>query len=349
LGFIVKEADIDTEKEVLLRILEESRNTENYSYDIRYDWLYKFNPFGKATAWIIWDEEKGIPAGFTAVYPRKMLVNGREYLCWNCGDFSVDKRYRSLGVAVKLRKEAKRYVDEGTIPFLYAHPNDRMVHVHLRAKHKKIGHMHRYAFPIRISNYLGSNSVGKLSGAIMDPLVQNLIRFAYRRTGDFENLDVQSVKFNESHSELCQEISRQLTIIGLRDETYLNWKYKNHPIVKYSLFNYYESNKLAGYIIYRVKDNVIYMFEIVSRTNVKMQENLLSTFINFCVTNCKNIKVISAVVFEFHPIVSVLNRERFKYRNDATSSVIAYCAEPKLKDFVEDGKNWYMTVGDRDS
>ena len=349
MGFIVQEADINTEQETLIKILQENRQRENYLYNNRYDWLYKKNPYGKATAWIIWDEEKNIPAGFTAVYPRKMLVKGREYICWNCGDFSIDKKYRTLGVALKLRKEAKKYVDEGIIPFLYAHPNERMVHVHLKAKHKKIGHMHRFAFPIQISNYLGNKSMSKLVGSVLDPIIKKAIKIKFSKVGDFENLSAKEMNFNNTYREICEDINRDYPVIGLRDENYLNWKFKNHPINKYKLFNYYESNQLTGYIIYSEKKNNIYISEIVSKTSEKFQQNLLSTFVNFCVTSGQDINAMSLVVQEYHPLIPVLKNIGFRFRSDATSDVIAYCANSGLKNLVEDGRNWFMTVGDRDA
>ena len=135
--YVVKEADLIQEKQRMLSLLTGNRERQGFDYDKRYDWLYLDNPSGKATAWIIWDEKSGDPAGFTAVFPRQILVNGNELTCWNCGDFSIEKAHRALGVAVQLRKEAKHNVDSGKIPFLYAHPNNKMVHIHMRARHKK--------------------------------------------------------------------------------------------------------------------------------------------------------------------------------------------------------------------
>jgi hypothetical protein len=75
-GYVVKEADIRRDKEILLNIIRANRTRQEFPYEKRYNWLYFENPYGPATAWIIWDETKEYPAGFTAVYPRKMLVKG---------------------------------------------------------------------------------------------------------------------------------------------------------------------------------------------------------------------------------------------------------------------------------
>ncbi|MFQ5584932.1 MAG: hypothetical protein ACE5GL_10895, partial [Calditrichia bacterium] len=289
------------------------------------------------------------PAGFTAVYPRKMLVKQKEYICWNCGDFSIEKQYRTLGVAVKLRKEAKRYVDERKIPFLYAHPNDRMLQVHLRARHKKIGHMKRFALPVRVSKYIGKNVIGKIAGQPLDLISTVVLKLKFKKTGEYENLPAKEMNFNGQYAQLCEEINTVYPVVGLRDEKFLNWKFKNHPIREYKLFNYYENGNLSGYIIYSEYEDTLNISEIVSKTDKSLQENLISTFIRYCIEEKNHIAVLSTVTLEFNPTVPVLERLGFKFRDDATSSVIAYSADPELKALVEDGRNWFMNVGDRDA
>jgi hypothetical protein len=348
-GYVVKEADIRRDKEILLNIIRANRTRQEFPYEKRYNWLYFENPYGPATAWIIWDENKEYPAGFTAAYPRKMLVKGSECSCWNCGDFSIEKKYRALGVAVQLRKEAKRHVDEGKVPFLYAHPNNQMVHIHLRVQHKKIGHMKRFVLPLRVSNYLEGNKFGKMAGRVLDPVVSGLVKFKFRKPGDYENLPMEKMRFDESYRMLCEEINRSYPVTGLRDESYLSWKYKNHPVLSYHLFNYYEKEKLSGYIFYLENQNVLYITEFVCKPERRAQQNLLSTFMNFCIHHKTNIYSISTVTLEYNSYVTVLRNNGFKFRDDATSSVIAYSADPELKAAVEDGTKWFMNVGDRDS
>lgn len=348
MGYSVREADIRKDKEILLGILRSNRNRPEFHYEERHHWLYFNNPCGPATAWVIWDEKNEYPAGFTAVYPRKMLLNGKEYTCWNCGDFSIEKKYRTLGVAIQLRKEARRHVDEGRIPFLYAHPNNQMVHIHLKAQHKEIGHMKRYVLPLRVSNYLKERHFGKMAGLALDPLVAGMIKFRFRKSGEYENLSKAEMNFNGQYRALAEEINAAFPVVGLRDEIYLSWKYKNHPIYNYELFNYYEKGKLTGYILYYENSQTLNITEFVCIPDRRVQQNLLSTFINFCVRTKTNICNISTVTQEYNPVIPVMKHDGFKFRDDATSSVIAYSADPELKALVEDGRKWFMNVGDRD-
>ena len=348
MGYVVQLADIVRDKPTLLQILVNNRETD-YPYHKRYDWIYLQNPYGKAIAWVIWDEKKGIPVGFTSAFPREMLVQGKKVMCWNCGDFSIEKPYRTLGIAVKLRKAAKLAIEAGEMPFLYAHPNNRMVHVHLRVGHQKIAHMKRYALPIRLSKYLPQNAIAKGIGGIIDPILSSMARLKFRKMGDYEILSRKDMNFSSSHTSLCHALNDIFPVIGLRDEVYLNWKFREHPILDFYLFNYYEAGKLVGYIIYSVQKQSANLAEVLALPDDGMWENMVSTFIWAMLKQAPEVKSISVVTQEFNPVVPVLEKMGFRFRDDATSSVIAYTGDSHLRPFVLDGKKWFMTVGDRDS
>lgn len=349
MAFVVKQADVFKDKALILDILMRNREKANYPFDKRYDWLYQQNPHGAAVPWIIWDDKTGTPAGTTAVFPRKMLVHNKEMLCWNCGDFSIDAKYRALGVAVKLRKEAKHNVDAGTVPFLYAHPNNRMAQVHLRAGHKQIGLMKRFALPIRFSRYLGPTVASKVFAATVEVPITAVLKSKYRKLGDYENIPRDAMRFNGVYRELCEEVNAAFPVLGLRDEDYLDWKFRQHPITTYNLFNYYESGKLAGFIVYWNVKRTVGLQEILCKADSRVQHNLIATFIHFLLAEEKQAGAITTILEEHNPFIEALLANGFKYRADADSPVISYTADPALESTIHNGRNWFITLGDRDA
>lgn len=349
MGYVVKKADIYKDKSLLLKILKNNRDRINYPYEKRYDWIYYENPYGLATAWIIWDEKNYSPAGFTSVYPRVMLVNGKEMVCWNCGDFSIEKKYRTLGIALKLRKEAKISVDEGRVPFLYAHPNNRMVYVHLKAGHKQIAIVKRFALPVRIDKYLEKYSVAKIFSPAINSIFSKLLKFKYKRIGEYQVSSKLEMDFNDSFRGICDELNREFPVIGLRDKVYLTWKYKKHPIYNYELFTYYEKGKLSGYILFTQSEGIIYIAEIITANNEQLRKNVILTFLNHILYEREKVYSITTVIDELNPVAQTLQEVGFKYRDDATSSAIAYSADPEISNIVLNGRNWFLTLGDRDS
>jgi hypothetical protein len=352
MAYVVREANVMKDCEIMLNLLKNNRSRENFSYEKRFKWIYQDNPDGKAIPWIIWEEESKIPVGFTAVFPRRILVNGREEICWNCGDFSIEPKYRSLGVALQLRKEAKKEVNNGRVLFLYAHPNDRMKIIHQRAGHQQLGCMRRYALPLRMDSYFERKFNSKLLGKVIAfPFNQILnLRIALdRRTTHLHVVQLDKPEFNNQHEELFLELAKKYSIIGVRDKTYLNWKYLENPNHCYSLINFFSGKQLIGYIIFSKSDLVIEMVECIVFPE-ELAKDVLIYFLKTIKSTFPEADSVSVVTFETNPIVKTLKQLRFQYRDDATSSVITYTSDgSELSRKIYDKSSWFLSVGDRDA
>ena len=351
-NYIVKKANVLKDREIMVEILKKNRSRENYSYEDRYDWIYLRNPDGNAIPWIIWNQEKGIPVGFTAVFPRRVLVDGKEQLCWNCGDFSIETRYRSLGVAIQLRTEAKRGVENGKVDFLYAHPNDRMAIVHLKAGHVRLGYMQRYALPLRIDNYFNTRFKNETLSKIM-ALPANLLlnmNLLFRKQRYGLNYMLHSIpKFESKHTDIFYEFAKKFRIIGIRDRIYLKWKYLDNPNYQYSLIDFYHRDKFVGYVLFSNKNSVISIVEFIVYPEEFVYDALV-LFIKLVRKTFPGVSSISTVTFENNYIIPFLKKLNFQYRNDATSSVITYAnPDSHLEDLIYNKDSWFMSIGDRDA
>ncbi|KAA3613252.1 MAG: hypothetical protein D8M58_13175 [Calditrichaeota bacterium] len=355
MGYIVKEADLVKERDIMVNILTNNRSAGDFDYNKRFEWIYLNNPFGKAKAWIIWDDKKNIPVGFTGVFPRPAYVNGQQYMCWNCGDFSIEKKYRALGVALKLRRAAKDCIDNSEPPFLYAHPNERMEVIHLKVGHKKMAHMHRYALPIRLTRQVQSvvkNS--KLAFFLAKPF-NLLLSFKYRFS-TFLGLSGKmypDIQVNNDHDELYRKMTEAFPVVADRSNKYLNWKFGSNPNQKYQQFDLFYKNHLVGTIFFVHKGDVVHIIDVLIDDFDRYSSQLFRMFINYVRKSfSRSIVSLSFILAEFNPFVRDLKKLGFKYRSDATSGAIAYANEEQnseLAETVMDGKKWFMTVGDRDA
>lgn len=336
----------------MLNILKNNRTGSDSFYKRRYDWIYLNNPDGKAIPWIIWEDTKSIPVGFTAVFPRRMLIDGKETICWNCGDFSIETKYRSLGIAMQLRKEAKKEVDNGRVSFLYAHPNDRMKVVHLKAGHHQLGLMHRYALPLRMNNYfqdkLNNEILANMAAIPVNQLLKlNLV--LRKRNAKLETLFYDIPKFNEKHENLFSALAEKYRVVGIRDKTYLTWKYIAHPNFRFMLMDFYSGEELVGYIIFSMHDSVVNIVDCVVHPEDLLQD-ILILFIKKINNIFPETISISAVTFEYNPLTKAMKQLNFQYRDDATSAVITYASsDSKLNTILYQKDNWFLSVGDRDA
>ena len=354
MAYTVKEADVVNDKQIILRILQNNRSRENYDYSKRYDWIYLNNPLGKAKAWIIWKDKTNEPVGFTGVFPRAVYVNGKEYIGWNCGDFSIEKKFRSLGIALKLRKAAKHAVDENEVPFLYAHPNARMEVIHLKSGHFKIARMRRFALPVRIDAILGKflpfRWLVRLFAIPLNVLLGYQYRFRIFSGVTAENFN--KVQVNENHEKLFARMTKQFPVLGSRDNRYLNWKFKDNPNYNFQQMDMFYKGVLVGSVFYSKRDKVINVADVLIDDFQRFADQLFRYFVKRVRRLNPEVVTVSFILQEFNPFVNVLKKTGFKYRGDADSAVISYVNEehhPELAKQLLDGQNWFMTVGDRDA
>ena len=347
MAIVIYEADLIKDENLLVYTLNQNR--ARTTDERRYRWLYLDNPFGKAKAWIAVDDRNDAIAGFTAVFPRLMYLDGKEVLCWNCGDFSINKSYRSLGVAVQLRSAATRIVNEGQVPFLYAHPNDRMKIVHLRAGHKVIGQMVRFAMPLKVERCFPplpgmswlSSGLAWASNTVRSISKQSRRSKQFFRAEIFDGFPIEA-PFNS----LLEQVRGRLSIFGLRNYEYLNWRFGMNPLVHLRTLLLYRIGQLVGYAFYSFKDEAMYINDIFCLPDPDVADALTN-----CLTNIgwdQRARAVSVTLLESNPLIQSLVRNGY-LRRPQTSSVIVHAApgwpwEPMLQDKT----NWFMTVGDRD-
>lgn len=353
MGYTVKQADLEKDKQIMIDILAHNRNRSDIDYAKRIDWIYLNNPFGRAKAWIIWEDTKNIPVGFTGVFPRPVFVHGKEYLAWNCGDFSIEKKYRTLGVALKLRKEAKLAVDSGEVPFLYAHPNERMEVIHLRVGHKKISQMVRFALPLRVERYLkdkiSPQALAKILVWPVDSFLQ--LKFALKRAKAAQGTFRSQVTCGAQHDALFEAMKKQFPVVGTRSVEYLNWKFARHPNFHYQQYDFVADGRLRGTVFFLEKNDVIHLIDILCDDVERYALPMLATFVSDVYRQRKT-AALSFIIQEHNTLISTLQTVGFKRRDDATSAVIAYAnteRTPDLAPVVLNPSNWFMTVGDRDA
>jgi Acetyltransferase (GNAT) domain len=347
MAIVIREADLGEDQDLLIRTLNQNR--ARITDERRYRWLYLNNPFGKAKAWFAMDDRKGAIAGFTAVFPRVMNVDGKEMLCWNCGDFSINQSYRTLGVAVQLRSAATRIVNEGQVPFLYAHPNDRMKVVHLRAGHKVMGRMVRFAIPLRIDRCFprlpGMSWVS--SGLAWASNTLRSISKQSRRSKQFFLAKVfDGVPPDTPFNSLIEEARKRFPVFGLRNYEYLNWRFGMNPLVRSHTLLLYRMDRFVGYGVYSFKDEAMYINDLFCLPEQDVSDALIT-----CLTNAgwdRKARAVSVTLLESNPLIQSLVRNGY-LRRPETSSVILHAA-PGLPSgpMLQDKANWFMTVGDRD-
>jgi len=344
----VIEADIKKELSTFTALL--NRNRAKAVKDERFEWLYLDNPSGHAKAWFVVDEKSGDKVAFTCVLPRMVKVDGKAVLAWNCGDFSVDKKFRTLGVAMKLRRKAKEAVDSDLVPAFYAHPNDRMKAVHESVGHVCIGKMNRYVKLLRADRQIKKRIKNEALQRIAQILGNTVLWLDDLRIQNHDREHtiacVKNEVFGPEYDALFETVSKNYRVIGDRSASYLNWRYHRNPLYKTDRFEIRKKGILKGYILYYIQDGVTTFKDLLCVQETNTQRCLLEKWIAFL--RQEKVISISANLMNKNPMLPLFKSLGFKQRPDE-SSVFAYAKKgTTIQKVWLNGKNWYMTVGDRD-
>ena len=319
------------------------------SDEMRFQWLYGANPDGVAKFWTIRDSESGKMVGFTAALPRRILVSGCTKIAWNCADFSVHPQYRTLGPAIKLRRAARRGVDEGCVDFLYAHPNHRMAAVHRRVGHVPIGKMVRYArfvkATVHLQQRLRNEFLGLLAGCVVDPLLSLVRRETWRR-GVHEMKVFNDAQFDDRFDRLFDESAGTADVIGMRDSRYLNWRYAENPLYQTHAITATKGGDLCGYLLFVIQDGVVHIKDLFPATDVSAASDLVSHVLKLA--RRRNIKSVSCAVLDGSSLLDTLRHFGFLERADC-SEMFGYARiDDSIRPTILEKSSWFLTVGDRD-
>src|SRR5256885_9566209 len=117
--FLMREA-AHADKDIVIAIV-----SKMWGEDItaRYEWLYLANPHGRALTWLVIEQATGEAVGCTSIFPRKVIVDGRERTGSIGGDCYIDPRARRQGLATALHRLSLTQMREHGVDFMYGPPN----------------------------------------------------------------------------------------------------------------------------------------------------------------------------------------------------------------------------------
>lgn len=337
MGICIREADLDRELPLLMGTLN-----DNFRMQLpidRFRWLYLDNPDGRAVAWFALDEGSGEIVGSTAVTPRRIrLGRGRqEVVAWNCGDFSIRPRYRTMGAALKLRRAARDAVDAGARPFLYAHPNDRMLPVHLRVGHSPLGRMVRHARRMRMeTGWRPLDAAGSIGLRLI-----GRERFVRRR----EELELLTSDAGPEFDELYEKALARLGTALVRDAGYVRWRFQRMPVEPHEILVSRRGSRLTGYLAFVIQDRAAHVKDWLT-LDERARDQLFAGFVRDM--SRRDVRSLSVIALETHPDLAAWRRFGFFVRPES-STAITYVPESfPGRSEVSTPQAWYMTVGDRD-
>ena len=225
-------------------------------YEARYEWMYRDNSHIPSMTWLL-KTASCVTVGATGLSYRRMKIGDQMRLVGHAVDLCVDRKYRSLGPAIKLQKAITGSFQDKGMSLIYGFPNILSEKVLLRVGYRTLGPLERWTKILRceyiINRYRKGNALLKILSFPIDKALTLLSRELHRRNSSDIRIDVLD-NFDERFDHLWETASSQYGTIGERTASYLNWRFKQCPHKSYEVFCLFDrEDVLQGYIIYHIK------------------------------------------------------------------------------------------------
>ncbi len=346
-NYTIIKADIAADKKNILPILQRNLNIISSQ---RYDWNYKFCPYGRALCWLAKFESSNLFVGSTSLFPRKLMINEEPIFAAIAGDFAIDKNHRGFGPAFQLQREILSKVNDFGYNFLYGIPNELSRTFFFRIGYKKIGNFNRYIKLLKTDNIPNQYLSGYFRSKIFLKII-NFFNSIFSKEKHIKNKVGYSIEmpihFDKRFDILWEKASKQFNIISERSSRFLNWRYKQSSTYDYKIFCILNDNKeLVGYLVYFVKENIVHLVDMLFLLSDDLINFLLAKFILYLKS-----KGIGAVVVRYMGndyVDKKLKEFNFFLTKNDDAIVMLYAVNLLYQSYLLDVTNWYFFVGDSD-
>lgn len=321
-------------------ILNETRKVAGTDRE-RCRWLYLDNPDGQATIWIA--REAGEVAGFAALVPRRMRVDGDDRVAWNTADLSVRAPFRRRGIATALRTRAREAIDAGQVDLLYGNPNGKSEGAHRKAGYVALGEMRRWVRVIAAAPYAARVLPAPLAravGRVVDPLLAR-----GGASGRHEVERQAALRFDERFDELFAAAHVGRRVVGVRDHRYLAWRWGANPLDDLAVYTASDGRELRGYLVCRRRGDTVEILDIFP-PEAEVAGDLVRAVIADAAA--AGVARVDAGLLDDSPLAPILRRRGFVLR-PGVSRMFAYASpEVPWREPVTRGRDWLAGDGDRD-
>lgn len=320
--------------------------SEMFGSDVtqRYDWLYRDNPHGSALTWLVVDDD-GEAVAVTSVFPRRVVVRGRQRVGSIGGDCYVLPRARRKGLATRLHQATMAEMRDGGVDFMYGPPLPNNLKALVRAGSIEVGLFQRFSRPLSteaaVKAALGKDS-SRLLGALASVPMRVFSRAADTslRGIDFEELTGVSGELDD----LWQRASRPAAVCPVRDSAFLRWRYlASEPHTQHPLAIRREG-ALVGFAAFESSGDEAIIVDLFG-----VDRDACDAAIQVCVDRARGLGC-AHLDFYVTPagVDSWLLRRHGFFARETRGFQVALSEDEPQRDVLSDPASWYFTEGDKD-
>ncbi len=215
----------------------------------RYEWIYLSNPHGRALTWLAIKGSTGETVGCTSIFPRKVIVNGRERTGSIGGDCYIEPRVRRRGLATRLHIESLAGMRHCGVDFMYGPPNPNNLSALVKAGSNIVTSFKRWVRPLTgraVYRAAFARIPSKLEARIAGLPIMMLDRLT---RADARGITLERVtEFGDEFDLTFKRAAEGRPIACVRDSRYLTWRYLDAPSGRQIPFAVRRNGELQGFV-----------------------------------------------------------------------------------------------------
>jgi GNAT superfamily N-acetyltransferase len=341
----VRPARFDVESQELIDTLQ--TNLPHLPHARLFPWLYLRNPEGRALAWVAIDPETDRMIGVAAAFPRRVYFAGGEVRSYVLGDFCIDSRHRSLGLALALQRACLEGISTEDSGFAVDFPSRTMLAVYKRLQIDANATMIRYAKPLRADRRVAERVPFRAIARGLTVVANAGLRLRDNSTNHAGRwmMAADSGPWGEEFTRATREWSPGTGICVARTADYLNWRYREHPEQSYEMLTAREEAMLCGYLVFHMNGEDCTVDDLCAGDDAARSALLGEAT---AVARRRRVHTLSAPWLSTHPGRHLLEKCGFRPRE--SSPVVLMTLPRAMTEPTEpSGSGWYLTHGDWES
>lgn len=263
MSYDLRTADLQANRADILRLCHDSLRDADAE---RYRWIYETNPQGAVGCWVV-NDAGGSATGVVAAFPHTIHGSIRPWRAGVAGDFVVDKAHRAMGPALMLQKAlARSCVEDAKFDVIYGLANKAARPVQVRAGFTDLGPATDLRKVIRSARVLTRRygPLGRVAAPVVDAAIALIERGSRQSTRALRCGDVAA--FDSRFDEFWARVSPSLPLTGERSSRYLNWRFREHPHIRYHTLTAEraDTGALAGYLVWYVREGELIVADVLT-------------------------------------------------------------------------------------
>ncbi len=312
----------------------------------RYEWMYATNPHGRALTWLAIETSSDLAVGCTSIFPRKIIVDGRQRVGSIGGDCYIEPRVRRRGLATRLHSASLAGMRSEDVDFMYGPPNPNNLAALVKAGSHLVSAFRRWVRPLDgrvVYRAAFGSEPSKISKRIASLPVKMLNRLT---RADATGLRLEAVaEFGEEFDLLFHRVAATRPVCCARDSSYLNWRYLAGPTRRQIPFAVRRETELVGFVALEFEGDQVAIIDLFTNADARLIDATLQLLLDHAAkAGCASLEISSTPDAIVTPR---LRRLGFLCRSERGFQVAVEKDDPQIKTLLAP-ENWFFTAADQD-